>query len=359
MVTNQKVSAKIGTHLIKEAKIYKDISFEPTPVFKARYYLCHDNRDFNGSESPDKLGYRCSWVFNEFNENCIENGHRFTEHVSIYEGELKEITFSEKIRAFIEMEETKLFNLFEIKGGKFEKYDSIDVNKEGLLILSSSELNRTMEMKVGRFLRALADENPELFEKPHCMFGEMKIDNHILEDITNNLHTFNNEDHVKIKLVSGNDILEGYTRDNYFNNKGGLGGSCMTDKLSFLELYTKNPNIELAIFYFKNKIVARCLVWNIDGVKRHDRIYYSNDWAFVSITKSLKEMGIESIFVEQQFIFQLEHIPNFFPYLDTMKFLDSEKKLLTNQRLKNAFNKRLCSQSGEFDILSNSGREVA
>lgn len=359
MVTNQKVSAKIGTHLIKDGRIYKDVDFEPTPVFKARYYLCHDNRDFSGSESPDKLGYRYSWIFSEYNEEHISNGRRFTEHVSIYEGELKEIAFSDKIKAFIDMEETKLFNLFEIKGGKFEKYDSIDVNKEGLLILSSSELNRTIEMKVGRFLRALADENPELVEKPHDMFGKIDIDNHILENITNNLHTFNNEDHVKIKLVSGEDILEGYTCDNYYNNKGGLGGSCMTDKLSFLELYTKNPNIELAIFYFKNKIVARCLVWNIDGVKRHDRIYYSNDWAFVSITKTLKELGIESIFVDEQFIFQLEHIPNLFPYLDTMKFLDSEKKLLTNQRLKNAFNKRLCSQIGESETLSNNVREVA
>jgi len=352
MVTNQKISAKIGKSLIKDFQIYKDLDFHSGHEFKAKYYLCHNNPNFDGTESPDKLGYRYSWVFKEYCEEYIKNGHRFTENVTIYEGELKEVSFSEKIKAFLDMEETKLFNLFEIKGGKFEKYDSIDVNKQGLLILSSSLLNRTIEMKVGRFLRALADENPDLVEKPNDMFGKMEIDNHILENITNNLHTFNNEDSVEIKLVSGEDILQGYTRDNYFNNKSGLGGSCMTDKHDFLELYTKNPNIELAIFYYKNKIIARCLVWNFDGVKHHDRIYYNNDWAFVSITKSLKEMGIESIFVDEQFIFQLEHIPSFFPYLDTMKFLDSEKKLLTNRRSKNSFNKRLVSQSGEFDILS-------
>lgn len=352
MIHKQKISAKIQNTVIKDAKIYIDNSIKNEPPFVGKYYLCHNNHNFNGSESPDKLGYKYSWVFREYNENYAKlEGRRFTDNIKIYEGELKEVNFSEKLKSFIEMEETNLFSLFEINGGKFEKYDSIDVNKDGLLVISSSVLNRTMEMKVGRFLRALADENPKLIETTNDMFGEIKIDNNILEVITNNLHTFNNEEHVKNKLVSGEDILEGYNRNNYFNNKGSLSGSCMTDKFSFLELYTKNPNIELAIFYFKNKIVGRCLIWEIDGIKYHDRIYYSNNWVFVSMTKTLKDMNIEPIFIDKELSIQLDYIPKFFPYLDTMKYLDSNNKLLSNKKINKDFTIRLTSQYGEFDNI--------
>ena len=296
MILNKNITAKIGNFIIKDAKVYKDERFKKSDRFQARYYLCHNDPRFDGSKSPDKLGYKYSWEFHENLEENIEYcNNRFTEDVNIYDEDLKEIEFSPKLSVFIEMEKNNLFNLFQIKKGRFEKYNHIDLNDKGFLVLSGSETDRILEMKVGRFLRALADENPKLFIETNYMFGKLQIDNNILEDITNKLNSFNNEEHARFELVSGEDILKGYTRNNYFNDKSSLHGSCMSDKHHFLELYTKNPNIELAIFYFKNKVAARCLVWEFNGTKLYDKIYSNHYWSELSIIRYLKELNIESI----------------------------------------------------------------
>ena len=127
----------------------------------------------------------------------------------------------------------------------------------------------------------------------------------------------------------------------------------MTDKLNFLEIYTKNSNIELGIFYFKEKVIARCLIWNLGHKKVHDRIYYNADWGFIALDNTLKDMGIEMLDSDTQYIIDLEHIPVSFPYIDHMRYLDPIKKQLTNIRNKNRFDMCLGLQSGNYEPMSH------
>ena len=84
----------------------------------------------------------------------------------------------------------------------------------------------------------------------------------------NKFVTFQSNDNCLITFLSGEKILEGYNRKNYYGEDGGtLHKSCMTNKFNFLNLYTHNPNqIKLAVIYINDKVAARCFVWTtIDG----------------------------------------------------------------------------------------------
>ena len=341
---NQRVIGKIKNTLILDAKIYVDTEYEKNSKSTHRYYLCHNNSSYDGSESPNKLGYKYSWVFyKRFSDT------KYSDEVEILEGfEIKDkINISDDVISFISIENIHIMYLFLIKKGRFEKYESLSLNKEFIQI-SSQELNKIIEIKIGRFIRSLIDD----ISVNNTFFDFKEINNNYLEDISNKFKKFVNDDLFKLEIVKGNDILKGYTRDNYFLNESSLGGSCMTDKFDFLEIYTKNPNIELAILYYSNKVIARCLIWNINEQKIHDKIYSNKDWAFITLKSILKNKNIDFIDSKKHYIIQLEHIPEFFPYVDNMRYLDLDKKQLTNIRKDISFNTYLNSQSGDFSTLS-------
>ena len=340
MVHKQRVIARIKKKLILDAMIYRVDKGHSMPYIGS-YFLCHNDPILQGSEANDKLGYKYSWVFHEHDITDI-SGNKYSDSVKIYEGnDLKQVELNEDLNTFIAMEDVQLIYLFLLKSGRFEKYDSLSFNKDGLIIIGSSELNKTIEMKIGRFIRTLVDDNKDL--KDFDFFDYKDVDNNWLEEITNRFK----------KFVSNEHISGGYDSDNYFSNNYTLYGSCMTDKLDYLDLYAKNSNIELGVLYFKNKIIARCMVWNTGDKKFHDRIYCNEDWAFICLDKSLKDMGIDLIDIEKQHIVDLEYVPDEFPYLDNMRYLDPKEKQLTNIRNKNRFDMCLGSQSGGYETLSH------
>jgi hypothetical protein len=53
--TGDNISCTISDHNINDAKIYINKYEE--------YFICHNNRVYNGSTSPNKLGYKYSWFF--------------------------------------------------------------------------------------------------------------------------------------------------------------------------------------------------------------------------------------------------------------------------------------------------------
>ena len=354
MIQEQKVIARIKKKLILDAKVYVhyEYSLSESSMYKGDYFLCHNDPMMNGSESPDKLGYKYSWMFHEYRNNRPDVG-KYSDYVKIYEGsDIKNISLNQDLNTFIAMEDVYLMYLFLLKTGRFEKYDSLSFNKEGLVIVSSQEINKTIEMKIGRFIRALVDDNKDL--KDFDFFDYKDVDNNWLEDISNRFKKFVNNEHVNLEIAKGEDILKGYTRDNYCtSNRSTLSSSCMSDKLNFLEIYTKNQNVELGIFYFKEKVIARCLIWNLGHKKVHDRIYYNADWAFIALDNALKDMGIEMLDSETQYIIDLETVPQNFPYIDHMRYLDPVKKQLTNIRNKNRFDMCLGLQSGNYEPMSH------
>ena len=86
------------------------------------------------------------------------------------------------------------------------------------------------------------------------------------------------------ELVSGNKIKDGYLEDNYYNNNGSLGSSCMrySSTQSYIQAYADYPEqIQLLTLVTNDKkIRGRAVVWkcshNGDEITFMDRIYTDN-----------------------------------------------------------------------------------
>ena len=157
------------------------------------------------------------------------------------------------------------------------------------------------------------------------------------------------------EVVDGDDIYHWYQRENYFEKKGQLGGSCMgSARESWLEIYTANPNqVKLIIMKSEDDdsmIVGRALLWSLrDGKRFMDRVYTINDSDIQLFREYAKENGwyakyhngstsnSQSIAPEGGIVNldltvildqkDYEH----FPYLDTLKHFTPGSGRLNNQ----------------------------
>ena len=168
----------------------------------------------------------------------------------------------------------------------------------------------------------------------------------------------------KLKIVEGEDIMKYYLEDNYHsingNKFGTLWNSCMRQKEKniFMKLYSDNPDSVKMLVYFSDddKIRARALLWY--GVKSHkdtlkeynfmDRIYYvydhdinfMKDWAKDNGFISKWEQNAKSeLFydtwkdkpIKKYLYVTLENSQqDYYPYLDTFKFFNKDKKRFSN-----------------------------
>lgn len=330
------------------AKVYN------TTIFNCRYkkyneytsYLYHNLNNLNSYSFSGQHGFKFQYSFCEF----------YTSDVKIIEGDFKEVKFNENLSVFEEVEDLNLIYLFVINNGRFKDYNEISLTKEGLIELKNSENNKKLEIKVGRFIRSLLDDNKDFIIKNELINFD-RIDTNVLEKITNTYKRYALNNKLNLEIVKGEDILKGYTRDNYFikNNRSSLASSCMSDKHNYLELYTKNSNIELAIVYFMDKVVARCLVWNtnIDGknLKLYDAIYSNFDWAEKFLQEELEKLGIYSEYSSNRTLYvKLEYIPEKYPYVDTFYYLDSYGKFLSNRSCETDWDLKLRDDSGGYYV---------
>lgn len=171
-----------------------------------------------------------------------------------------------------------------------------------------------------------------------------------------------NDSFSKFDVVDRYDIHHWYHNRNYESVSGTLGSSCMAgvpDKV--LQLYIQNPNVcRLVILYSdngslkdgkykSNKIVGRALLWKLsDGRTFMDRIYTIKD-SDVNLFKKYaehngwwckKEQNTSSKFsmskgdinINSGTLKVLLDDPYFdyYPYLDTLSYINYEKKYLTN-----------------------------
>jgi hypothetical protein len=130
-----------------------------------------------------------------------------------------------------------------------------------------------------------------------------------------------------ISLVKGDEISKYYNSNNYVNNRGTLGQSCMNDRQklsssgfngvvkdesalkSIFDIYTKNPE-SCSLLIMTNeegKLGARALVWNakvtfcrdtkgdvsqLGDIKFLDRIYTIDDWMVNKMTSWAQDNGM-------------------------------------------------------------------
>jgi len=69
-------------------------------------------------------------------------------------------------------------------------------------------------------------------------------------------------------LVEGEDIEFWYKSENYKENSGTLGNSCMAQKRNLFGIYTQNQDVcKMLILKEDDKIIGRALVWKLNSIK--------------------------------------------------------------------------------------------
>ena len=153
-----------------------------------------------------------------------------------------------------------------------------------------------------------------------------------------------------IEIVSGEDIRKYYLESNYDMTKSStLQNSCMRyfECQNYFDIYVKNPQVCQMLIRRSDsnpsKITSRALIWTlVSGEKVMDRIYYSKEqeqnileeWAKSNeIYYHNKSMDLFNFKGQKERNFDLEvklSIWGFdhYPYMDTMKYLDSENGIL-------------------------------
>lgn len=221
-------------------------------------------------------------------------------------------------------------------------------------------------MKIGKLIK-------KIFEDKYPDNGKPGRD---IESFVNSYKAiFSKDDTMKLfDIVSGQDIVKWYDKDMY--GQGGQGSaihqSCMADGCeSYLQFYAKNPDsVKMLILYEddkRKKIVGRALVWILDIPKNRifmDRIYTVHDyqeqffkdyatkngWLYKYSQTYGNEPIVDSKTDERQYIdLYVEDInlSNEYPYMDTLRYLDQDKKILSSERISDV--KLIETNGGAYD----------
>ena len=256
---------------------------------------------------PSKYGYSNYTYFSDRIASFLECKFQFEE---------KDFYIDNSLYDFIY--ENCLITFFKYKLEPFTEYDTFEMLKENSLIrmVNSSNGNK-LDLKIGRYLTKI---NTYL-----NLLTPQKI-----EDLATKYKS-RCEENIEFEYLIGDDIKEGYKTENYdLHNNSSLWGSCMNDKSTYLNIYTKNPNVvKLAVLKKNGKIQARCFVWKINDKFYFDKIYYYKEHQFSIIKQNLESDGVSSINTLQFASVKLDFCDfKRYPYLDTFYLLDVEAKTL-------------------------------
>jgi hypothetical protein len=171
------------------------------------------------------------------------------------------------------------------------------------------------------------------------------------------------------EIVSGYDIKKYYSEDSYAKMRGSLGSSCMKHDhcQEYFELYCENQD-KVSLLVMLNSsggLLGRAILWDLDSIKLMDRIYTTND---EDLQFHFKKWGTENGFLykseqnwsntlyfeqvgqkkrELRIDIKLSNIRfDNYPYMDTFKFLDREKGVLTNYISNDSENRYVRTLSG-------------
>ena len=193
-----------------------------------------------------------------------------------------------------------------------------------------------------------------------------------VENFASLYKTFSSKKDLEFKIVSGDDILKYYYHENYFNQNGSLGNSCMKSNScqEYFDIYTQNPMVSMLVMLAPNdKLLGRALLWQVGEEKIMDRIYTIQDdthfhhmakWAFDNgyIHKAYQNWQSCQTFFDGQNEVEKKLSINLtswdldkYPYLDSFKWLDMKTGILTNFQPEHFKND---DHSGNFRTLTTS-----
>lgn len=240
----------------------------------------------------------------------------------------------------------------------------------------SNEVGR-VSIKIGRFVRKFLSKRS---------ISEYNITDQDIEIFVNLFKSYFQRNIENLKVIEGKEILKWYLDVNYQLVDGGCYGtlwhSCMrySDRNKYMTLYTKNSNIKMLILLSDDgKLSARALLWDgvtdMDGktYKVMDRIYsvhghdvnFLKDWAKENgyIYKTDQSAKSERYFTDNDSQVRLDlsvKLENFnfdyYPYLDTFKFFDISKGILSNSE-RYSYDYILVQANGSLEKESASDQE--
>ena len=210
--------------------------------------------------------------------------------------------------------------------------------------------------------------------KPGAFIGKIlkDISPKEVENFASLYKTFASKQELEFRIVSGKDILKYYHQDNYFNQNGSLGNSCMKSNScqDYFDIYTQNPMISMLVMLAPNeKLLGRALLWQIGEEKIMDRIYtIQDDTHFHHMTKWAIDNGYvhkayqnwqscQTFFdgqneIEKKLSLKLTNWTfKKYPYLDSFKWLDMNNGMMTNYQPNHFKND---DRSGNFRTLTTS-----
>lgn len=341
-----KVIATIKGILIEDACIHNDKR-------DSRFYICHNNDDCIGSESPDKHGYYYSWVFYKDSDTDLSDE---VSIIAIYDMPVKEeFEISQKLSNFLKVISLPAHALSYKHIAS--DYKGFDVSENKGLIKLTNFKNKQVEIKFGRFV------NSFLNQLKGSMY-EVKFDNTKVEKLHNDYLSLQNGDDLRVVTLSGEDILYAYTKNNYHTiSSCNLAGSCMSDKLSFLKIYTQNPkSVKMICVKTFDKVIGRALLWTTEcGKQILDKQYVSFDWVYNKFAEIAQENGYimqSSINEDDDYKVNIDLTGiEEFPYLDTFMYCKYNEDDLTNcflsiNKIKEGGCLYLRSTTGSYDTYN-------
>jgi hypothetical protein len=185
------------------------------------------------------------------------------------------------------------------------------------------------------------------------IFKSGVFDSMDIERFANSIKWYHTMEQLETKIIEGPEIIKWYDFDSYSDRVGSLGNSCMKYKecRNFFGLYVDNPEIvKMILLKTKDdKIVGRALLWYGENFKFMDRIYVNYDHHFSHFTDWAKDNGYickqkqswnsttfvkengEDVEMELSIQFKKWRY-DYYPYLDTFKWLNLKTGVATNYK---------------------------
>ncbi len=301
----------------------------------SRFYLCNNEPIFKGTTAPDLLGFQYSWCITLNNNGLIleRNDRDLYIFPSVDNLEPKDIMISSKLIEFLYSKYENILSFFYINLDTLSRYNQIKDSGDGFVELCYNKGDKpiSVKIKLGRLIRSLNDDYNNLFIDK---LNKIELPDATIEKIHNEWKSFNSV--ISFDIRKGSDIVDIAYNSSKYHSSGYLK-SCMTNTGIQLDLYKNNPlQINVVIFYKDNFVCGRALIWKCtDGKWYHDRLYSSFDYVRPSMISILREQGYECLHkVDTKHEVIVDDIScRYYPYLDSMKFIDKENKLLSNKPL--------------------------
>lgn len=287
------------------------------------FYICHNSNTLTGRGSSEMYGYSQSFYLRLEQLNQVMFFHKFD-----IEPRKNTLALGNDFHRFVNQYDYDLRCLFGLKLGIIDQFDTLTVSDDqGHVRLTSTHSNKSLNIRLGRLIKKLLDIVNKLATANKLNPIGLPYNDEKIEGIHNKwmaLHPGS----ITYKIVNGEEILKGYTSSNYVSGGSSLQKSCMTNKHSYLKLYTSNKQISLLIIYAGEQICGRCLIWKCDdGQTYHDRIYTGYDWVVNRMHEILKKENIKPLTSDNKVTLDAIDFP-LYPYMDSFYMVNLKEKIL-------------------------------